>query len=455
MFVSIVTLQAFSLLIVLFLGKINIAQIIAASAAVFVSIGISVLLSKLITQPMNELDSMIEHAMGDESDDRLELRSFDEINKLAYDLDLLCHKYFEIVAENDYGNKKLQTLLEYVTDGVIAIDQEGRFIHANSAAMNLLGLKEYDIAYHRYDDVIEHFSEELRLADLYRAISTSTGLYVEDSFNYAGATYLIRFGEFTSEAHSGIIIVIQDVTERQRLDDMQNDFVGNVSHELKTPITTIKSYVETLIDGGDELDQEMKDEFIEIIESEVDRMSRLVRDLLQLTRLDYKQQKWYKSKADIVQLIKVCVKKMEYNVKAKDQVLNMLYVGESPIFIDMDSDQIERVLQNLLSNAFKYTPEHGRIDIDLVEYEDAVEIIVSDNGIGIPEADIPRVFERFFRVDKARSRELGGTGLGLSITKQIIEEHNGTIEIKSSLGSGTRVMILLPKPRLRGKHCIN
>jgi two-component system sensor histidine kinase VicK len=179
-------------------------------------------------------------------------------------------------------------------------------------------------------------------------------------------------------------------------------------------------------------------------------MNRLVKDLLQLSRLDYKQEKWYKKEGDIIGLLDVAVKKVEMMAKAKDQHLNILYNPAASLRVDMDKDRIEQVILNLLSNAIKYTGENGRIDIDAYVSGDSAQVVVSDDGIGIPEDQLSRVFERFFRVDKARSRSAGGTGLGLAISKQIVEEHKGNIELESRDKKGTRVIVTLPLAPIRG-----
>ncbi|MDR2157048.1 MAG: cell wall metabolism sensor histidine kinase WalK, partial [Clostridiales Family XIII bacterium] len=224
-------------------------------------------------------------------------------------------------------------------------------------------------------------------------------------------------------------------------------------HELKTPLTSIKGYTETLLEGGVE-DAATVKEFLGIINSETDRMNRLVKDLLQLSRLDTKQQKWYKEEADIVGLVKTAVKKVGMLAKSKNQHINLIFNQDLSIMVNMDRDRIEQVTLNILSNAIKYTKEQGRIDVDVLRSGDEVNVAVMDNGMGIPEKELPRVFERFFRVDKARSSRMGGTGLGLAISRQIIEEHKGKIEIESIFGKGTKVTFSLPLPPVRGKRGI-
>ena len=241
---------------------------------------------------------------------------------------------------------------------------------------------------------------------------------------------------------AGIVMVLQDITERQRLDNMRKEFVANVSHELKTPLTSIKSYTETLLEGALD-DRELSEHFLEVVNSEADRMARLVRDLLQLSSLDYNQTKWNKRESDLVKIIENSVLKMSMTAKNKNQSLHFI-TREDALMVYLDTDRIEQVILNILSNALKYTPDNGEIKVFLDKKEQDAIIRIVDNGIGIPKEDIPRLFERFYRVDKARTRELGGTGLGLSIAQQIIEVHQGKIKINSNEGEGTEAVIILP-----------
>lgn len=343
---------------------------------------------------------------------------------------------------------KLETILKQMADGMVAVDAAGRIIHANNAARTMLRISEDDIRTRRYDDIIRRFSDDLCLSDIISSLERGGA---EGSFSYGGAVYEVRFDTFenSAEDEQGIIIILQDVTERQKMDNMQVDFVANVSHELKTPLTSIKGYTETLLEGGLE-DKTMAHEFLGIINSETDRMNRLVKDLLQLTRLDTKRMKFNMTESDIVSLVRMAIRKMEMIATTKNQQLNRIFDENDSILVIMDRDRVEQAILNLLSNAIKYTKEQGRIDVDIIRGDAEVKIVVLDNGVGIPENEQSRIFERFFRVDKARSGSIGGTGLGLSITKQIVEEHRGNIEIDSVYGKGTKASITLPLPFVRG-----
>lgn len=221
--------------------------------------------------------------------------------------------------------------------------------------------------------------------------------------------------------------------------------MANVSHELKTPLTTIKSYTETLLDGVID-DKNLSVNFLQVVDSEAERMARLVRDLLQLSNIDYQQSKWNKKAVDLKEIIEETILKLDVPAKNKEQQVcfNSKGLKENETIIYADGDRIGQVILNLLSNSIKYTPKGGHINIDIGLQGDTLVLGMEDNGIGIPKEDLERIFERFYRVDKARARELGGTGLGLSIAKEIIEAHKGTIEIFSEEGKGTRTVIHLP-----------
>ena len=231
------------------------------------------------------------------------------------------------------------------------------------------------------------------------------------------------------------------MTEQAKLDDMRKEFVANVSHELKTPLTSIKTYSETMIEQ--DLDEESKNKFMKVILSEANRMTRLVSDLLQLTKFDYKKVAWNKINFDITELTKQVCEKHKIQAEKKEQILEC-YITSNVPEVYGDRDGIERVITNIVTNSIKYTPEKGNIKVYVGAVYDDAYIKIIDNGIGIPKEDLPRVFERFYRVDKARSREMGGTGLGLPIAKEIIEANGGSIDMKSDVGKGTEVVIKVP-----------
>ena len=239
----------------------------------------------------------------------------------------------------------------------------------------------------------------------------------------------------------GVMVVIQDITEHVKLDNMRREFVADVSHELKTPITSIMGYADTLLEG--EYDKQTQDKFLGVVAAEARRMAKLVTDLLALSRFDNNQEKVKKEEFDLGELVKACQEKVQLEIDKKHHNVECFVTANVPP-VYADRYGIERVVLNILTNSIKYTKENGNIKIYVgFVYNDAY-IKVIDTGIGIPEEDLEKVFERFYRVDKARTREMGGTGLGLSIAKEILEKNNSKININSELGKGTEVVIRIP-----------
>ena len=432
-------------------ATINKSKIIFVEAmviALFITVVLGFFIARSITVPINDVTEKAEKMAKGDFSQEVSVKSDDEIGRLAEMFNLLRQQLNLTLSEISNEKSKLETILKYMADGLIAVDLSGHIIHANPAAMAMLNITSDDMENRYYDDIIRDYNDEL-MFDKLRENSKDGGTV--DVFFYGGSTFAVRYDRFKDENAQdiGIIMILQDITERQKLESMQMDFVANVSHELKTPLTNIKSYTETLLDGQVD-DKETETQFLGIIDAEADRMNRLVKDLLQLSRLDYKQEKWNKKESNLISLLKSVVTKVELTAKNKNQHLNCIFDDSQKIMAVIDKDGIEQVLLNILSNAIKYTQEGGRIDIDALRSGKNAQIIITDNGIGIPEKELSRVFERFFRVDKARSRAMGGTGLGLSISKQIIEEHNGSIELESKEYKGTKVTITLPVAHVRG-----
>ncbi len=414
------------------------------TSATFLALLITVLLgffiANSITGPIKDVTVKAASMAKGNFDQVVEVKSSDEIGQLASMFNYLTLKLKKTMSEVYREKSKLDTIFKYMADGVIAVNVNGDIIHANIVAMKILNITEEDINIKKYDEVFVNYNPKLTLQYIQRVNRWKGSHLIE----IASSVYRVKFASFRNKNNEigGLIIVLQDVTEQQKLENMRKEFVANVSHELKTPITTIKSYAETLIENG--LDNEkLSYQFLDVINSECDRMDRIVKDLLQLSNLDYKQTKWNKTSLCVEELLKDSFFKMKISADEKMQSLNLTIKEEMPNVVG-DKDRLEQVILNVISNAIKYTPVSGKIDIFARLDNDNVIITVKDNGIGIPENDIGRIFERFYRVDKARSRELGGTGLGLSIAKQIVEHHGGNIKIRSKYKIGTEVDIILP-----------
>lgn len=413
----------------------------ATALALFITVVLGFFIARSVTEPITDVTVKAAKMAKGDFDQVVEVKSDDEIGQLASMFNYLTEKLKDTLSEISSEKSKMETILNYMADGLIAVNMQGHVIHANPSAMKMLNLSKHELICDSYDDLIRNLNESLTLDYLSENNPDWEGseiIRINDSI------YQANYAPFKDEKDekAGIVMVLQDITERQKLDNMRKEFVANVSHELKTPLTSIKSYTETLLDGALE-NKEMTEQFLKVVDSEADRMTRLVRDLLQLSSLDYKQVKWNKKDYDLVKIVKNSVMKVEMTAKNKSQTLEYISQEDSmPGYFD--SDRIEQVILNIVSNAIKYTPEKGQIKVFLECKENQGIIRVVDNGMGIPKEDIPRLFERFYRVDKARSREMGGTGLGLSIARQIVEAHDGSIRIDSEYGEGTEVIIQLP-----------
>lgn len=397
------------------------------------------ILSRTITGPIKEVTSKAEKLAKGEFDHKIMVRSDDEVGKLAEMFNYLTVRLKSTLNEMNNEKEKMETILTYMTDGVIAVSMDGAILHANPAAFKLFRLTQDDVEGKNFDDITDILGLSFKHEDLFTESKEKN-----DFLNIGDSTIRYSVVPFKNEAAetAGAIIVLQDVTEQENLDRMRKEFVANVSHELRTPLTTIKSYTETLLDGALE-DRNMTLKFLNVIDSESDRMTRLVKDLLMLSRLDYDKAQWNMKEIDLTKILTDCVYKMDISAKQKNQSITLEISDDIPQTIG-DKDRIEQVIINVISNSIKYTQEKGKIDVSMWKEEEYICIKVKDNGIGIPKKDMNRLFERFYRVDKARSRMLGGTGLGLSIAKQIIEAHKGKIVLDSIYGEGTWVTIMLP-----------
>ena len=423
----------------------------AMAVALLVTVVLGSIVSRSIIRPINEVtEKAVAMSQGDFSS-QVEIKSHDEIGRLGEMFNIMGTRLAGTLLEISEEKNKFEIILRTMADGLIAADMSGKIIHVNPAAMQMLRLTQEETENQSYNKLIERFCPDLTTDRIRK--KPQDQWEGSEIFEWEGSIFYARHAVFRQQLASeiGVVLIVQDITQRQKLESMQRDFVANVSHELNTPLTTIKSYTETILDSEELLGpSEITHQFLKVIDSEAERMSRIVKDLLQLSRLEYQRETWNKTRQDLVKIVENVVMKIEINAVQKNQHLNRLFPSEAQVMVFVDSDKIEQALMNLLINAIKYTEENGRIDIDIVPKRTQVQIIVMDNGIGISEKELPRLFERFYRVDKARSRSMGGTGLGLSIAKQIIEEHEGSIVIESKEGRGTTVIVTLPIDQAAG-----
>lgn len=412
----------------------------ATLMALVVTIFLGFFIAKSVTVPINDVTVKARQMAKGNFDQRVEVKSEDEIGQLAMMFNTLTDKLKVTLAEIYREQSKMDTIFNNMADGVIACDIYGNIIHANPIAVDLLNLDYDTMTDMKYDKIISILSPNLTLEHIINEDKWRGDELVTTN----ELSYSVKYAPFRNdnEEIGGIIAVLQDVTEQQKLESMRREFVANVSHELKTPITTIKSYTETIMDGVID-EKEMALNFLGIVNGECDRMTRIVRDLLQLSNMDYKHTKWKFKELEVGELVNTSIMKLQMAAKDKEQTIDY-DIDKEQLIAYADKDGLEQVVLNILSNAIKYTPKGGLIEVKAYKEKEDINIIIKDNGLGIPKEDLKRIFERFYRVDKARSREMGGTGLGLSIAKQIIQAHKGTIDIESEYNKGTQVMIRLP-----------
>ena len=408
----------------------------ALLVGLLVSVTLSFLLAKTIIDPIEKLTEGTERIAKGDFNETLNVESTDEIGILTTtfnDMASVLHKTLEAV-ENE--RNKLDTLFLHMTDGVVAYDGNGALIHCNPAAAALLGRKSEDC---RYSELFE------TMCPFAHVVSLQRNDFVESELAVGDRSVEVCLAPFSDEQRGGVLVVLHDVTEHRKTEERRKEFVANVSHELRTPLTNVRSYAETIREAGDELSRETENDFLDVVISETDRMTNIVRDLLTLSRLDSGRSEMNMARFPFGAAIDAVLRSIELEAHRHQHELTRSYPDSLPIIIG-DRGRLEQVMLNVLGNAVKYTPDGGHIHVTAGESStgDKVWMEVADDGIGIPEADRSRIFERFYRVDKARSRESGGTGLGLSIATEIVQRHNGTLSLVDREGPGTTVRLELP-----------
>ncbi len=416
----------------------QVKQLTAFLVIVFgiVSVIVGVFVAKAIISPMSKLTKSAE-SVAKSGKFLEEGKNKTEVDNLTKAFEVMHIELNENLKEVSRQKKQMETILLHMNDGILAFNKEGEIIQKNKAADKLMGLTGNEKT---FSEIFDKIDSNMNLEKIiYLEDWTST----QEKINIGEKSLNLFFAAFKDEENrpEGALVVIQDITEHIKLDTMRTEFVADVSHELKTPITSIMGYSDTLLE--DDCDKETSQKFLRNISSQAKRMGELVSDLLTLSRYDSDMIVNRDQEFNLGELVKSTYESLSFEIDKKNQKAECFVTADVPNVV-ADKAGIERVITNILTNAIKYTPENGEIKIYVgFVYNDAY-IKVIDTGIGIPEEDIEKVFERFYRVDKARTREMGGTGLGLSIAKEILEKNNSKINIKSELGKGTEVVIRIP-----------
>ncbi len=403
-----------------------IAQATVLSAMITLLLGYFI--SKSITDPINEVTKKASLMAEGDFNQKITVASNDEIGQLGEMFNYLSAELKDSLSRISQEKSKMEAILHYMADGLIAVDVLDRVIHCNPRAKALFRTSDEETAFSRMWGAIEEIEHDDHVH--------SRVIHIDERY------FQVNYAPFKNENgyRAGTVFLIKDITEQERLERMRKEFVANVSHELKTPLTSIKSYAETLMEN--EVDPETTNAFLHIINSETDRMGRLVKDLLQLSNFDASRSAFHFEREDLADLVKNTLFKVKVTAEKKNQSFDFSY-REQEYPVEIDYDRMEQVLLNLFTNAMKYSDPATTIRVTLRQENGQHVLVIADEGYGIPEEDLSRIFERFYRVDKARSRELGGTGLGLSIAKEIVEAHGGLIAIESTLHEGTTVTIRL------------
>ena len=392
---------------------------------------------------LKQINQRVKDLIAGDYSQVLDMQGSSEITNITNNLNDLS-EVIRLTQENlEQESKRLHSILSYMTDGVLATNRRGKITMINDMAKKQLGVQKEDV-------LNKSILELLKIEDEYelRDLITQIPELIIDSQD-ANGEYLslrVRFALIRRESGfiSGLVAVLHDTTEQEKEERERRLFVSNVSHELRTPLTSVKSYLEALDEGA--LSEPVAPDFIKVSLDETNRMMRMVTDLLHLSRIDNATSHLDVELINFTAFITFILNRFD-QIRGQDEEKKYGLVRDYPItsvWIEIDTDKMTQVIDNILNNAIKYSPDGGKIKVTMKTTDDQMILSISDQGLGIPKQDLPRIFDRFYRVDRARSRAQGGTGLGLSIAKEIIKQHNGFIWAKSEYGKGSTFTIVLP-----------
>lgn len=431
------------------LGNMWLALVFGLLILFIIAAIISYRIARSVTRPLERMTSAAKRMANMDYEIRIPAEGKDEVNELARALNAMAASLQGQVNEIRQNEVRLQSVLDNMISGVVMIDPDGRIKLYNRSAELLLGSTAQERVGRSFGEV----KQQYELVQLIReALQSHEPLHEELTVYYPEERLLeLNFVPMhtNEEQEPGLLLVLQDVSAIRRLERMRSEFVANVSHELKTPVAAVKGFAETLLAGAVN-DPETAQSFLTIIHDESERLNRLIGDILELSKIESRRSPLQFSPVDLYAFVERLAEFMSTEAAKKN--INLEWHVEEGLFVEADEDRLGQILLNLLQNGINYTPEGGsvRVAAEVVEggesegEEERVRITVSDTGIGIPKKDLPRIFERFYRVDKARSRSSGGTGLGLSIVKHLADLHHGSIRVESIVGVGSKFILELP-----------
>ncbi|HFI0229688.1 cell wall metabolism sensor histidine kinase VicK [Streptococcus suis] len=416
---------------------------------IVISIGFVIAITVLLIEnyrdnkQIKQLNERVKSLMEGDYADVLDLRGSPEITDMTNSLNDLS-EMIRLTHDNlEQEKTRLSSILSYMSDGVVATDRMGRIIMINDMAQKQLGLSVQEATQSDILDVLE-LQEEYSFREL--LAQTPEIVLEHTNENQEFLTLRANFATIRSESGliSGLVIVLHDMTEQAKEERERRLFVSNVSHELRTPLTSVKSYLEALDEGA--ITETVAPSFVKVSLDETNRMMRMITDLLSLSRFDNQVGELNLELINFTAFVTFILNRFD-QMKNSDSEKVYAIVRDyqiSPIWIEIDTDKMTQVLDNILNNAIKYSPDGGKITFSMKTTDSQLIVSISDQGLGIPKADLPKIFDRFYRVDKARSRSQGGTGLGLAIAKEIVKQHKGFIWAKSEYGHGSTFTIVLP-----------
>ncbi|SFE93378.1 cell wall metabolism sensor histidine kinase WalK [Trichococcus pasteurii] len=417
----------------------------ASVVAIIITIVLAVIISRGITRPISEMRRQTANIADGDYSGKVTVYGADELGELAETINDLSYKVKDAQETTESERQRLDSVLRHMTDGVLATDRRGKIIIINSRAMDLLSISQ-DRAIGQSIMKVLKLGEKFTFRQL---LETQDELILNIPTDDQDTILRGEFSVIQRESGfiSGLVCVLSDITEQEKVEQERRSFVSNVSHELRTPLTSVKSYTESLIDGAWE-DKEIAPEFLKVISTETDRMIRMITDLLNLSRMDQGKQELNLEFVSINELVAHIIDRFEMVLKS-EQYRNKKYKIERDftqrtLWVEIDQDKFIQVIDNIMNNAIKYSPDGGKITCRLMETHNSVVISITDEGLGIPRKDIGHVFDRFYRVDKARARSMGGTGLGLAISKEVVQLHGGKIWVTSVENKGSTFFISLP-----------
>ncbi|WP_353989647.1 cell wall metabolism sensor histidine kinase WalK [Pediococcus argentinicus] len=426
-------------------NNITLIFVVAALVAVTIGLVLAIFIARAITRPIEEMRlRTMQIARGDYSG-HVQVYGDDELGQLASAVNNLSVRVEEAQELTESERRRLDSVLGYMTDGVIATDRRGKITIINEMATDFLNATDDQIVGKSILDILD-LRDSFTLRDLLEneeqvVLDFSTD--EQDLILHASFALIQRESGFIS----GLVCVLHDITEQQKIDQDRKEFVSNVSHELRTPLTSMRSYIEALVDGAWK-DPEVAPNFLQVTQEETDRMMRMINDLLNLSRMDSGTAKLDLEMVNLNEMFNHILDRFDMIIKNGDKNQKNYSIKRDftrrDIWVEVDTDRLQQVLDNIMNNAIKYSPDGGIITCRLLETHNHVIMSITDQGLGIPKDALPHVFDRFYRVDKARSRAQGGTGLGLAISKEVIQMHGGRIWVESKEGEGSTFYISLP-----------